>query len=351
MFPSLKPLFPLALLALPMLAHGEDYIAKIYGVPPGWNAMRSVGGGDDGMMSGFVADSNGNKAGYLTATGGFKNMNPANYSMSEITDAWGGTYHVGFGVGPSGLHGLFWIGGGNAIDMHPSLEYSQSYLFGGGGNAQAGIVTGNFFCAQCGFTTTAHAGAWARTPSSFKRLHSTTHIRTRAWGTDGTQFVGWGYHLQDGSQNALLWKSTSAIAINLRPSQSTQSQAWSNWGNQQGGSYKGPQTAGFLHAVIWAGTPGSAKDLNPNATFQQSEVKAVRNGLQVGWAIPLGNLNRRQAIAWHGSAGTWINLHSRLPYPYNLGNSFAEGIDNKGNIIGYINGPWGAERPIVWVRV
>jgi hypothetical protein len=350
MNPMSKRFAPLVLLALPMLARGEDYIAKIYGVPAGWTVMRSYGGGDNQMMSGYVEKDGIMHAAYLTSTGGFKDMHPSSFTWSLINDSWGSTYHCGYGLAGSSIHALFWVGGGVPVDMHPSLEYDHSYLFGGSGTMQVGLVAGTIACPDCGFTSSTHAGTWSRTAASFRRLHSTTHRDTRSWGTNGTQFVGFGTNRADGSTNALLWKTVGGFSTNLRPSMSTESRATTVWGNQQGGYFVGPQTGGYEHAVIWAGTAGSAVDLNPNATFQRSTVVAVRNGLQVGWARPLGHPTRSQAIAWHGTSGTWINLHSRLAYPYNLGESFAEGIDNQGNIIGYIMGTFGM-RPVVWLRV
>jgi hypothetical protein len=333
-------------------AMAETYTAKIYGVPSGFLQMFVFGAGDNGLMSGYVTNGSIREAGYLTNSG-FKNMHPAGWYSSEIADSWASTYHCGSGRTASGSpqRALFWLGGGAAVDIHPAgAEYLASEAYGGGGQQQVGWVVGSIACDQCGFTTVGHAGTWSRTAMSFARLHSTTHENTVARGTDGTTQVGYGTNRTDNSKNALLWKGPGTFSTNIRPSGSIESVANSVWGNQQGGYFVGMGTNSKRHAVIWSGTAASAVDIHPSV-FEHSHVNAVRNGLQVGYGNPLSTPTRNQAIAWHGNAGTWINLHSKLPYPYNLWSSSATGIDNLGNVTGYITAPSGPEiRPVIWLR-
>jgi hypothetical protein len=335
-------------------ALAETYTAQIYAVPAGYALMYVFGGGDNKMMSGYVQTASGPpQAAYRTSTG-TKIMHPTGWYASHINDSWGSTYHCGSGslTPVSSDHALFWLGGGAAVDMHPAgAEYSWSEAVGGGGQLQAGSVQGSINCAVCGISMTRHAGMWSRTAASFQRLHSNTHTNTFARSTDGFRFVGGGVHRTDGSYNALIWDNSSSNARNLRPSMSTFSVANSTFSTEQGGYFVGPSTGGHGHAVLWKGTAASAVDLNPNATFSVSEVKAVRSGLQVGSATPLTTPSRTQAIAWHGTAGSWINLHSKLPAPFNLWHSYAEGIDEMGNITGFILNPAATDaRPVVWVR-
>jgi hypothetical protein len=350
---------PLRILALATLvlagtsAFAESYTAHIYGVPAGFTKMEVYGAGDNGMMSGLVSGPSLPQAGYLTSTG-FRNLHPAGWFNSQILDSWGSTYHCGSGTPGVSVppHALFWLGGGSAVDMHPAgVEYAQSKALGGGGQLQAGFVEGDIACAQCGFNVTAHAASWSRTAMSFKRLHCTTHDDTYAYATDGVRFVGEGFNRNDHSLNAILWNSVTSFGTNIRPSGSVESSARAISGNQQGGFYKGPATGNHPHAVLWTGTAASAVDLNPNSTFITSGVTAIRNGLQVGSASPISAPSKYQAIAWHGSAATWINLHSRLPSPFTLWHSHAEGIDNLGNVTGYVVSPGGNDiRPVIWIR-
>lgn len=332
-------------------AHAETYTAFIYGAPSGFNQMFVFGAGDNRLMSGYVSSSgSGRQAGYLTDKG-FRNMHPAGWFRSSIADSWGSTYHCGQGQSSSGAanHALFWLGGGAAVDLHPSgSEYLASEARGGGGQLQAGSVIMDQVCNDCGFLSTSHAGVWSRTAASFSRLHSTTHVNTIANATDGVNQAGYGTNMADQSRNALLWFGPKSFSRNIRPSGSTESVANSIWGNQQGGYFVGVGTAAKRHAVIWASTAASAVDIHP-AVFEHSHVNAVRDGLQVGYGNPLSTPSRNQAIAWHGNAATWINLHARLPAPFNLWSSRAEGIDNQGNVVGYITSGQDI-RPVIWIR-
>jgi hypothetical protein len=358
---------PARLLALPLLAaaataaHAENYVAQVYAVPEGNSTMYVYGAGDNGMMSGYIVtpDFHG-LAAYVTANG-YKIMHPTGWDNSQITDSWAATYHCGYGnqVG-QGSHALFWVGGGAAVDMHPpGAEYESSYANGGNGQLQAGNVQGSIVCTDCVPTDFdghyRHAAVWNRSAASFRRLHSATHYNTVANCTDGVRIAGYGIHRGDQSHNALLWNSVTSMSINLRPSQSTFSDIYSMDSTQQGGVFIGPSTGGNDHACLWTGTAASAYDLHPpGGAFAYSYVEAVRNGLQVGRANPTANTGRTQAVAWHGNAATWINLHARLPLPYSTSaySSSANGIDNLGNIIGHVFKTDGTtSMPVIWRRV
>jgi hypothetical protein len=329
-----------------------EYVAKIYAVPGGFEAMFAVGGGDNGMMSGWAITGAQDLAMYRT-NGGFRLMHPGGWDSSRITDSWGSTYHCGFGkVGAADpTHALFWIGGGTPVDIHPTSNagYQSSQALGGGGQLQAGYVDGSFNCNECGFVATRHAGMWSRTSSSFSRLHAPAHELTEATSTDGVRQVGSGVNRTTMQVEALLWSGPNSIAVNLNPPGATESVLTSVWGNSQGGYFQGPMTGGRRHAATWAGGP-NVVDLNPNFYFLSSQVNAVRAGLQVGRGNAVTTPARYQAIGWANSDLSWINLHARLPYPFTLWNSSAEGIDNLGNITGYVDNGAGDVRPVIWVR-
>lgn len=342
-----------AALVLPISA--ETYTASIYAIPPGYSWFQVSGAGDNGMMTGYGVLSNNqsfpsrSQALYLTNSG-FRNLTPNGWQGAMIHDSWDNTYHVGGGTinGTYPYHILFWIGASYSYDIHPS-GYSASEGLGGGGNLQVGYVTGNFFCNQCGFTSLKHAGMWARTASSFSRLHSTQHDFSQGMATDGIQQVGEGRHRSTLQYNALLWRGPNSYAVNLQPSGYTKSTAYGVHADHQVGAISGVTTGNKLHAVVWKNTAASMVDLNPNSVFSESEAYAVRNGVQAGAAIPLNNLNRKQAILWHGQAATWTNLHARLPSVFQLWNSFAMDIDNQGNVTGYVEKN-GQRRPVIWRR-
>jgi hypothetical protein len=92
-------------------------------------------------------------------------------------------------------------------------------------------------------------------------------------------------------------------------------------------------------------------NLNPNGVFRGTRITAIKGNVQVGYGTSITTPNRNQAILWHGQASTWTNLHAKLPYPYNLWNSYPVDIDPQGNIIGFISQLSDIQpRPVVWYR-
>jgi hypothetical protein len=344
-------------LALAALSAGsacaETYTAKVYTVPGGFARMWTTGAGDNGLLGGMLDTGLGVHAAYLTNSG-YKDMNPAGFESSVIRSSWSNTYHCGDGTLTNGgpTRALYWLGGGAGVNLHPAgAEYTSSQAISGGGQLQAGVVYGSIFCAECGgITVNKHACCWMKTAASFKRLHSTTHRNTVANGTDGTRFVGWGENPADSSVNALMWNSSNSMAVNIRPSQSVFSNAYAMDTLQQVGTFSAPSTGLALHACVWSGTAASAVDLNPSGSFSSSRATGVRAGLQVGNASPIG-FSRSQAIAWHGTAASWINLHFKLPAQYWTWSSSAWSVDNLGNIVGYVENPTHTiALPVIWLK-
>jgi hypothetical protein len=338
------------------VARAETYEAQIYGVPAGYDWMQVSGTSNTGdlnrfTMTGFAKPTSASlpQACYLTNSG-FRNMNPAGWVTSRIWDSWDNTYHVGAGsvMGAYPYRALFWIGGGPAVNLHPS-EYDSSEAFGGGGQQQVGYVEGEFMCPQCGFIPHQHAGVWTRTATSFKRLHATDHQFVRALGTDGIHQVGEGFNRTTGELNALLWNGPGSMAVNLHPAGYTASSASFTVGNLQGGYVKGPTTGSRPHAAIWVGS-NAVTDVNPNATFSESRLVGMQMGFFIANGTPISTPTRTQAFAyWGNTASAWINLHARLPYPFIFWNSYAKDINAWGDVIGYIEKD-GVRRPVMWVR-
>jgi hypothetical protein len=344
-----RTIWAAAFAAVAMTASAETYVAKIYGVPAGYDYMYGVAAGGNGMISGYAkSTSTGEEqALYLTPTG-IRDMHPAGWTSSHITDAWGSTYHVGFGA-PSGtvpLNALLWIGGGAPINLHPSSGADSTMAFGGDGQLQVGSGTALDLST---FTLVTKGCTWSRTAASFRYLLSPSHTNVTAYGTDGTAAVGEG--TITAQKHALYWPTIGQVPRDLNPSGATESQSLTTHSGQQGGYFISPATSGNQHAALWTGSSGTMVDLNPNAAFTSSSVVRVRGGLQVGTGTPITSPLRKQAIAWHGASGTWINLHFMLPYPFTFWSSAAGDIDANGNITGTIESPDGTiRRPVIWER-
>jgi hypothetical protein len=336
-------------------ASAENYTAVIYNFPAGYDSFTTRGAGDNVMMSGFTTLSGVARAGYMTHQA-FRDMHPSGYTSSAIYDSWGATYHAGYATIPGSefQHAMFWVGGGAGVDLHPAgAEYLRSVLNCGAGQIQAGYVSGvNIPCAECGHTVEAHAAYWSRTAASFKRIHAPGRDLAMINATDGVKFVGLGRDRIVLKTDAMYWPTATSAPVNLDPGNVLSSSANAIDGNLQGGSVQDVQ--GWptgSHAVIWSGTKQSMVDLHPAIPFRDSVVRGMRNGLQVGYAIPK-TINRQQALAWHSNAATWINLHSRLPAAFQTWSSAAWDIDNQGNIIGYIRNPSNVySRPVIWMRL
>jgi hypothetical protein len=338
-----KTIFGASLLAAAMTAHAESYIAKIYGPPPGFTDMAVNGAGDNGVMAGSgLTDDGFEHAVYITPQG-MKSLHPAGWEVSTVQDAWS-SYYTGWGRAPSGVaHALFWIGGSAPADLHPGSPAIASWAYGGGGQLQVGSIENtNFQTIAC---------SWSRTASSNKHLSAPGYENTEAYGTNGTVIVGKGVESITTNTHALMWRNFASSAENLTPAGYNEASATGVDGAQQVGYVSGPSTNSNRHAALWFGSAASFHDLNPNGVFTSTYIARVRNGLQVGTGVPVTTPGRTQAIAWHGVAGTWINLHARLPYPFNLWSSTATDIDNQGNIVGTITHPNGQlRRPVIWLR-
>ena len=170
--------------------------------------------------------------------------------------------------------------------------------------------------------------------------------KTVANGTDGVSVVGKG-EVAALSDRAVLWPNGSSAGVSLHPNSYDASGANSVDGNTQGGWGR---ISGWTRALIWRGTAASVVNLTP-AQFEWAVVTCVRGNTQVGTGFPFTTPDRAQAIAWHGTANSWINLHFKLPYPFTFWSSYAEDIDANGNITGYVQSPdLTITRPVVWVR-
>jgi hypothetical protein len=305
--------------------------------------MQVEGAGNNGVMSGFfrlLATVNGDRAGYMTPQG-FKILHPVGYQMSRIDDSWNG-YHCGMGVpeGTGSLNALFWVGGEQAVNLHPGGVYDHSMAQAGYGQIQVGFV-------QTGDDQ--YACAWSRTATSMRILQAPLYQYVVANGTDGVQHGGQGANAFN-HHHAPLWPNTFALPIDLHPDEFMISAVTANWGNTQGGyAY---QSDNRYRAALWHGTKASFINLHP-AGFDTSEVRAVRDDTQVGSGAMLlsGGGQRTQAMAWKGTTASWIDLHSRLPIEFQTWHSVATDIDNNGNIVGYVASPsWGMKRPVIWAR-
>jgi hypothetical protein len=341
-------------MAMAAVAPAEEYVAKIYSVPSPYSKLVVEGAGANGMMTGTILAAGTTHAATLTDQG-LRDINAVIGAISRIYDSWGGTYHVGHSqVFGNDFHAFLWIGGSQAYDLHPtSITSDESAATG---------VDGNF---QCGWYHDALGNRrpclWSRTALSFKPLSAPGFPEAIPTSVDSTNVAGntvltvgnVGANTEPDKYQAVYWKGFAQpeTAVRLSPTGFDESQALACDYPLVGGYFRGVSTFTYRQAALWNVADATVKNLNPSGVFRGTRITAMSNGVQVGYGTSVTTPNRNQAILWHGQASTWTNLHSKLPYPYNLWNSFAMDIDAQGNVIGYIVQPTTlTERPVVWYR-
>ena len=180
----------------------------------------------------------------------------ANYYANSYANAISGNQEVGYAFGSFTLnHALLWSGtAASAVDLNPSSSM-QSIAYGTDGSEQVGMVT-----------TTGHpnhAALWFGTAASFVDLNPAFSSISYALGVSGNEQVGQG--ITDGDYHALLWFGTAASAVDLDPQNPSglyflESEAYGTNGTQQVG-YGSNNDGTTNDALLWTGTAASAVDL------------------------------------------------------------------------------------------
>jgi hypothetical protein len=230
----------------------------------------------------------------------------------------------------SQMHAAYWdLAAGTFVDLHSTGSYSFANAAGGG--VQGGSVG-------------VRAAMWTGTPGSFIDLHPAGYTSSQVNAISGDLQVGMA------GPRAGFWNGSAASWVDLNPITATNSMAYAAYGNMQGGSanFAGRQCAG-----VWSGTPESFVDHSPPtakysliigmyedakggfvipsgtnkraaywppqqtqwvnfhpASYQQSEIHALAEGVQVGW---VANSEVFEASLWFSTAASRVDLHAMLP--------------------------------------
>jgi hypothetical protein len=185
-----------------------------------------------------------------------------------------------------------------------------------------------------------HALLWSGTAASVVDL-SPTNIsfdNTFAYGTDGTNQVGYGHNNSGNtSSHALLWSGAANSAVDLHPASGfTDSFAEGVGGTQQVG-YGYTSGTFAIHALLWSGTAASVVDLNP-AGYNDSSAYSTNGIKQVGYGQDA--TFQSHALVWSGTAASAVDLSAFLPGAGPWTFSIAYDIDDSGDIFGWANGTW-----------
>lgn len=233
-------------------------------------------------------------------------------------------------------HAILWFGKETGfIDLHPAGDsiYGESRVYAMALGHQYGVCDGS-------------AAIWGGTASSLVKINPAWAISSQILASDGVQQVGTGSLSTTSWTEAILWRGSSASAVNLDPSGGLEfsgALGVDSVHNQQVG-YIGVLQGGLVpyHAAIWSGTAASVVDIHP-AGYIQSQATATRSGTQVGFATT--GVNQQHAMVWHGSSASAVNLEQYLPT--GVSSSIATAIDVDGSIVGSAL-IYGIQYPVVW---
>lgn len=273
-------------------------------------------------------------------------------------------------------HAILWNSSGTSfVDIHPS-GFVQSHAFGASASSQVGMAAG-FFQGSW-----QHAIVWHGTAASAIDLHpvSLGFSYSFAVGATDEDQVGYGGNGANVEEHALLWHGSASSVIDLNPSGFRGSIAYGTNGSKQFGYSRGPSNDVGRHASLWSGSAESMVDIHPTQ-FAASEIHGVSGDNQIGFVYDqnasynhrasmwsntaasfvdleptgysyttgvgissygqVGDGFRdgdpyRHALYWNGSASTMVDLHLLLAnLPLQFEQSWATGIDDNGDVIGY----------------
>lgn len=268
-------------------------------------------------------------------------MNPTGIENSYAYGV-GGNQQVGEGDGQA----LLWSGtASSAVDLNPTnlLGFYNSSAFGTNGTQQVGEGSGTA-------TDGDNALLWSDTAVSAIDPNPTNlpgFGSSDAYGISpsGTQQVGQG--VTDGNPHAMLWSGTAGSAVDLNPNGFSASIAYGTNGTQQVGyGYEGTD---FSHALLWLGTAASADDLQLLLPANQQWTDSIAytvdaNGDVFGTANGTVNgLTGQFAMEWMPALvgdtnfdGT-VNLTDLLTLLNNYGESGKDWQDGDFNYDGTVN--------------
>ncbi|HEY8748065.1 MAG TPA: DUF4082 domain-containing protein [Tepidisphaeraceae bacterium] len=206
----------------------------------------------------------------------------SNVSQARATD---GVHQVGFSDGVSGhVQAVLWSGtAASAVNLAPGGSFYESYAMAVAGNEQAGYAN----------ATATTAFLWHGTAASAVNLGTDAAsiglTVTQAFGTNGTQEVGWGSSNAPMSQvHALLWSGTAASITDLQqylPANFTASRAYSIDAN--GNIFGEAQdSSGSYHAVEWTQAPNFVVNTTADETVANDATLSLREAIAQANALP-----------------------------------------------------------------
>jgi hypothetical protein len=194
----------------------------------------------------------------------------------------------------------------SATSLHPQAATIVSSINDISGDEQVGHAT---------IGSDLHAGLWRGSAASFVDLNPPGSTESQAFGTSGTEQVGFARFTE---RHAVIWQGSPSPVTDLHPAGAIRSVARDTNGTAQVGSVQFVSNVAL--AALWTGSTASYVDLNPPGAVR-SEALAISGDRQAGYA-DFGNGNR--AGYWTGSGASFVSLHQFLPARF--GSSIARDI-------------------------
>ena len=189
-----------------------------------------------------------------------------------------------------------------------AADYVVTLLGSGYSSSLANGINGGRV-AVTGFNSNSSAAAWTISTSSRVTLPLGAGIGSaEALAIDGNTVAGQVYSTSAGFYHAYTWNLTSGTFLDLNPSGYDQSAA----NGTSNGAFVGDGiTGGASQALYWPTAQSTPTNLTPSIA-SDSTALAISNGVEVGSAT-IAASGRIHAMAWNGTASSFIDLHSPLP--------------------------------------
>ena len=220
-------------------------------------------------------------------------------------------------------------------------DYVVTLLGSGYASSSAQAINGGRI-AMTGYNSNGSAAAtWTISTSSRVALSVGAGIGSaEALAIDGNIVAGQAYSTSAGFYHAYTWNLTSGTFLDLNPSGYDQSAA----NGTSNGAFAGDGiTAGTSQALYWPTAQSTSTNLTP-LIATDSTALAISNGVEVGSAT-IAASGHVHAMAWNGTASSYVDLHS--PLPSSLTDSVAVAVSGT-QVVGTAYDASGAAHAILW---
>lgn len=220
-------------------------------------------------------------------------------------------------------------------------DYAVTLLGSGYSSSLAEGINGGRI-AMIGYSSTSsRAAIWTISSSSSTALSVGAGIgSSEALAIDGNTVAGQAYSTSAGFYHAYTWNLSSGTFLDLNPSGFDQSAAN---GTSNGALAGNGISGGVSQALYWPTAQSTPANLTPSIALDSTAL-AINNGVEVGSAT-IAASGHFHAMAWTGTASSYIDLHT--PLPSSLTDSRAAAVSGT-QVVGTAYDMSGTAHAILW---